>query len=76
MRDFPRLSVINLSELYLTRREHDKLMKRLNRRFGKLNLSIWLVSFTIGMLGAMIYEDRQRIYALERRINEKDGMAG
>lgn len=70
---FPTTKIINLSDLYLTRIEHEKDVRRLLRRCHKLNGAIYILSFGIGLLGAMIYEDRKRIYAMEK---EKDETAG
>ena len=67
------VKVINLSDLYLTKMEHEKDVRRLLRRCHKLNCSIYILCLGIGLLGAMIYEDRKRIYALEK---EKDETAG
>ena len=69
------LKVVNLTDLYLTREEFGKQMRRQVSRFEKLNLSIFLLSFGMVMLGCMIFDDRTRLDKLEetRKTNETAG---
>ena len=77
MRDFPmRLSMVNLSDLYLTKTEHERVMRRIYKKIGSCKGSIFVLCLGLGMLAGYAYDQKLRIDALEKRIREKDETAG
>ena len=77
MRDFPmRISMVNLSDLYLTRTEHERAMRRVYKKISGCKGSIFVLCLGLGMLAGYAYDQKLRIDALEKRIREKDETAG
>ena len=75
MRDFPKLTVVNLSELYLTREAFWRAQRRIDRKIGNCKGSIFMLSVVTGLLIGAVIEQKQRLDELERRIKVKDEMA-
>lgn len=69
MTDFRKIAFVNLSELYVTREQHEKALRQMNRRLKDCRGSIFL-------LGGVVAEQQLRLENIERQIREKDEMAG
>lgn len=76
MTDFRRIAFVNLSELYVTREQHEKALRQMNRRLKDCRGSIFLLFCCVGLLGGVVAEQQLRLENIERQIREKDEMAG
>lgn len=54
---------------------HDRILRKLCRKVGKCRGSILMLSFTTGILFAMIIEQKKRLDELENRVTQHE-MAG
>lgn len=78
MRPFPfdMLKVVNLTDLYLTREEYNRAMRRAYRKIGKAHGAAFAACFTVGLLIGALIDQKKRIDDLEYRLNKKDETAG
>lgn len=54
---------------------HDRILRKLWRKVGKCQGSVLMLSFTTGILFAMVIEQKQRIDELENHVTQHE-MAG
>lgn len=70
------LGFVDLSDLYLTKAEYDKAIRRMRRRIRNCTASTFWLSLGLGSLAGCVYILEKRIATLERKIREKDETAG
>lgn len=73
MHDFPKLTVVNLSDLYLTRTDALREFKKIEKSFNSLRRGCLCFGISLGILYALVYDLMKRVDALEK---EKDETAG
>lgn len=76
MTDFRKIAFVNPSELFVTREQHEKALRQINRRLKNCRGSIFLLSCCVGLLTVVVAEQQLRLDNIERQIREKDEMAG
>lgn len=76
MTDFRKIAFVNLSELYLTREQHEKALRQMNRRLRNCRGFIFLLFCCVGLLAGIAAEQKLRLENIEWQIREKDEMAG
>lgn len=76
MTDFRKIAFVNPSELFVTREQHEKALRQMSRRLKDCRGSIFLLFCCIGLLAGIVAEQQLRLDNIERRIREKDEMAG
>lgn len=59
-------AVIDLNDVYLSRKDFQRIERKLNRKIAKMNLSLAIACFSIGCMFGMILENRERICNLEK----------
>lgn len=59
-------AVINLNDVYLSRKDFQRIERKLNRRITKMNLSLAIAFFSIGCMFGMILENREQIRNMEK----------
>ena len=70
------LGFVNLSDLYLTKREHERFVRKMYRRIGNYRKAVLMAGIGLGMLASYIYDQKKRIDVLERRLSKKEETAG
>lgn len=73
---FDGVKVVNLTDLYLTREEHNRAMRRVHKKISSCHGRIFVTCIMIGALFGAVIDQRRRIYELEERLNKKDETAG
>ena len=78
MRPFPfdGVKVVNLTDLYLTREEHNRVMRRAHKKISSCQGGIFATCIMIGVLFGAVIDQKRRIDELEERLNKKDETAG
>ena len=76
MTDFRKIAFVNLSELYLTREQHEKALRQMNRRLRNCRGFVFLLFCCVGLLAGVATEQKLRLENIEWQIREKDEMAG
>lgn len=78
MRYFPfdAVKVVNLTDLYLTREEHNRAMRRANKKISGCRGGIFAVCIMIGVVFGAVIDQQRRIDRLEEQLNKKDETAG
>lgn len=78
MRPFPfdGVKVINLTDLYLTREEYNRVMRRAHKKISSCQGGIFATCIMIGVLFGAVIDQKRRIDELEERLNKKDETAG
>lgn len=70
------LGFVNLNDLYLTREEYKRSMRKLYRRIGNYRKAVLMAGIGLGMLASYIYDQKRRVDGLEKRLREKEETAG
>lgn len=78
MKPFPfdAVKVVNLTDLYLTREEYGRAMRRVNKKIGSCRGGIFTTCLMIGVLFGAMIDQKRRIDELEEQLNKKDETAG
>lgn len=73
---FDAVKVVNLTDLYLTREEHNRTMRRTCKKISKCQGSVFAACIMIGVLFGAVIDQKRRIDELEDQLNKKDETAG
>ncbi len=78
MRPFPfdAVKVVNLTDFYLTREEHNCATRRVIKKIGRCQVGIFATCMMVGVLFGAAIDQKQRIDELEKQLNKKDETAG
>lgn len=78
MRPFPfdAMKVVNLTDLYLTREEHNRAMRRAWKKIGSCRGGLFATGIMIGVLFGAVIDQKRHIDVLEAQLNKKDETAG
>lgn len=74
MLDFSKIGVVNLSDVFPTRLEYSKDLKRIGKKIGNCEGSIFLLSIVLGILIWTVTDQMSRIEKLEKN-PDKTGKA-
>lgn len=72
MFDFSKIGVVNLSELFPTRMEYSKDIRRINKKLNNCEGSIFLLCIGLGILIGMVTDQKLRIEELEKQSKAAD----
>lgn len=69
------LAVVNLNDLYLTRTDANKALRKVDRNFGRAKGSLFCFAASLGILYVLVYDLMKRVDAMEDRVrmNETAG---
>lgn len=73
---FGTIKVVDLTDFYLTREEHNRAIRRTRKRIGKCESLAFTACLMIGVLIGAVVEQKKRIDDLEERLDKKDETAG
>lgn len=70
-----RLAVVNLNDLYLTRTDANKALRKVYWNFGRVKGSIFCFAASLGILYVLVYDLMKHVDAMEdrARTNETAG---
>ena len=73
---FDAVKVIDLTDLYLTRDEHNQAMRRTHKKIDSCRGGIFATFFMVGVLFGVVIDQKRRIDELEEQMHKKDETAG
>ena len=76
MTDFSRPALLNLSDLYLTRKDFADAQRQIARKIGRSKRTTFALTVAVFLLACAISGQRERINTLECAIKLKDETAG
>lgn len=73
MRSFPfdAVKVVNLTDLYLTREEHNRAMRCAHKKINKCQVGIFATCIMISVLFGAAIEQKRRIDELKEQLNKR-----
>ncbi len=73
---FDAVKVVNLTDFYLTREEHNCAMRRVIKKIGRCQVGLFATCMMVGVLLGAVIDQKQRMDELEEQLNKKDETAG
>ena len=67
-----RLAVVNLNDLYLSRSDANKALRKVYRNFGRVKGSIFCFAASLGILYVLVYDLMKHVDALEDRVKTNE----
>lgn len=67
-----RLAIVNLNDLYLTRTDANKALRKVYRNFGSVKGSIFCFAASLGILYVLVYGLMKHVDALEDRVRTNE----